>query len=261
MENRQKNYSVKQLATLSGVSVRTLHYYDEIGLLTPLERTEAGYRFYSETELLKLQQILFYKELDIPLKEIIEILNDPEFNLVHALEQHKVTLQTRKNKVEDLLVTINKTIDHLKQKTFMKPEELYEGLPKETAEAYRKEAVESFGKEAVEKSEKALLKMSKDEFKALGREQQEIGDALFELMKTEKPESDEVQKLIARHYVVIRKCWGTHGSSDKQALPYAGLGELYVSDERYTMKDGIPQPEYALFLSKAMKYYSETKLG
>lgn len=79
-----KEYSVKGLSKIAGVSVRTLHHYDKIGLLKPAIRTEARYRLYGENELLKLQQILFYKELDFSLNEIINILNDPDFDLMKA---------------------------------------------------------------------------------------------------------------------------------------------------------------------------------
>lgn len=257
-----KQYTVNQLAKLSGVSVRTLHHYDEIGLLTPSIRTEARYRLYGENELLRLQQIFFYREMDIPLKEIAEILDDPEFNLVQALEQHKQVLQQRKEQVETLLITIDKTIQHLKNKKIMvTPEELYEGLPKETAEAYRKEAVEKYGKESVEQSEKALLNFTKEEFRALGQEQKEISDGIFALMKTESPQSKKVQELIARHYVVTRKFWGTHGSANPQAQQYAGLGQLYVNDERFTMVNDQPQPEYARFMCAAMEHYAATALN
>ena len=80
-------YTVGQLARTAGVSVRTLHHYDHIGLLVPLSRTEAGYRLYKEQDLLRLQQILFFKELDLPLSEIRDILDDPEFDPVEALER------------------------------------------------------------------------------------------------------------------------------------------------------------------------------
>ena len=90
------NYSVKKLSQLAGVSVRTLHLYDKMGLLKPSVRTEARYRLYGEKELLRLQQILFYRELDIPLKDIQTILDDPEFDLLKALEAHKKALLARK---------------------------------------------------------------------------------------------------------------------------------------------------------------------
>src|SRR5688500_17485670 len=90
-----ERYSVKRLAALAGVSVRTLHLYDEIGLLKPSIRTEKKYRLYGRAELLRLQQILFYKEMDIPLKEIADILDDPQFDLLTALENHKKALKQK----------------------------------------------------------------------------------------------------------------------------------------------------------------------
>lgn len=253
-------YSVQKMAKLAGVSVRTLHLYDQIGLLKPSIRTEARYRLYGEKELLRLQQILFYKELDFPLKEIQTILDNPDFDLVEALLSHKVSLQARQNRISTLLETIDKTVNHLKTGTIMlKPEELYDGLAKETAEAYRTEASKKYGSEVVEHSEKALGKMTKEQFEALKAELKENANALFAL-KDEDPTNAQVQKLIARHYEMIRILWGTSGSGDKQAEAYKGLGQLYVNDERFTMIDGQPQPEYALFLSKSMAYFADNHL-
>lgn len=253
-------YSVQKMAKLAGVSIRTLHLYDQIGLLKPSIRTEARYRLYGEKELLRLQQILFYKELDFPLKEIQAILDNPDFDLVEALLNHKVSLEVRKDKINTLLETIDKTVNHLKTGTIMlKPEELYEGLAKETAEAYRTEASKKYGKEVVERSEKALGKLTKEQFEALKVELKENASALFTL-KDQDPTHMQVQKLIARHYEIIRIFWGTSGSSDKQAEAYKGLGQLYVNDERFTLIEGQSQPEYALFLSKAMAYFADNHL-
>lgn len=256
-----KKYSVNELSELAGISVRTLHYYDQIGLLKPLIRTEAKYRFYGKEELLRLQQILFYKELDFPLKEIIEIMNEPEFDLIVALSNHKVALKARQNRIKLLIDTIDKTIhNQLKnKKTMLTPEELYAGLSKETATAYRTEAAEKYGKTTVETAEKSLRKMSKAQLMELRGEQEEITKALF-AVKNEYVESDRVQELIARHYQITRKFWGTHGTSDSQAQQYKGLGELYVNDERFTVIDGNPQPEFAQFLSRAMTYFVKYKL-
>ncbi|WP_310587847.1 MerR family transcriptional regulator [Emticicia agri] len=254
------SYSVQKMAKIAGVSIRTLHLYDQIGLLKPSIRTEARYRMYGEKELLRLQQILFYKELDFPLKEIQGILDNPAFDLVEALLSHKVSLQARKDRISTLLETIDKTVNHLKTGTIMlKPEELYAGMAKETAEAYRAEASEKYGKEVVERSEKALGSMSKEQFEVLKSDLKENASALAAL-KNEDPANESVQKLIARHYEIIRIFWGTFGSADKQADAYKGLGQLYVNDERFTMVDGTPQPEYALFLSKAMAHFADTQL-
>lgn len=254
------DYSVQKMAKLAGVSVRTLHLYDQIGLLKPSIRTEAGYRLYGKKELLRMQQILFYKELDFPLKEIQLILDSSDFNLIDALLSHKESLKARAERITILLETIDRTVNHLKTGTIMlKPEELYEGLAKETAEAYRAGASAKYGTEVVEHAENALRKMNKQQFESLKSELKENANALFAL-KGENPESAEVQKLIARHYEIIRIFWGTSGSDDRQAEAYKGLGELYVNDERFTMVDGSPQPEYALFLSKAMAYFADNSL-
>ena len=142
----------------------------------------------------------------------------------------------------------------------LKPEELYEGLAKETAEAYRAEASKKYGSEAVEQSEKALGKLTKEQFETLKGELKDNADAMFALKDTD-PTSEQVQKQIARHYEIIRIFWGTSGSGDKQAEAYKGLGQLYVNDERFTLVEGKPQPEYALFLSKAMAYFADNHLN
>lgn len=254
-----EKYSVKKLSKLAGISARTLHYYDQIGLLKPLIRTEAMYRFYGKKELLRLQQILFYKELDFSLKEICEIMDNPEFDLLVALSNHKVELKKRQNRIETLIDTIDKTIFNKNKKTMLKPEELYVGLSKETAETYRAEAIKKYGKEAVMTSEKSLLKLTKEQIVDLREEQLEITNQLFSLMD-ESYESEKVQSVIAKHYVVTRKFWGTHNSTDSQSEQYSGLGKLFTTDERFTEIDGNPQPEFAKFMNYAMSYFAKNNL-
>lgn len=254
-----ERYSVKQLSRLAGVSVRTLHLYDQIGLLKPAIRTEARYRLYGREQLLRLQQILLYKELDFSLHEIGRILDKPGFDKLKALEQHKTALEARRNRLSTLLQTLDKTISHVKNNTMLTPEELYEGLPKETAEAYRNEAAAKYGADALATSENYLRQLSKADFARLKEESKEIASTLF-AMRQQDPESEPVQKLIARHYTIIRQFWGTANSADPQAEAYEGLGQLYVSDERFTLVDGQAQPEYALFMSKAMRYFAKNSL-
>lgn len=254
-----KQYSVKQLAKLAGVSVRTLHVYDQIGLLKPAIRTEARYRMYGEAELLRLQQILFYKELDFSLQAILDILNDPHFDLIQALESHKLALRSRQERIQTLMATIDTTIHRLKTKQMLSHEELYEGLPKETASTYRNEAITKYGAETVETSEKHLRSLGKEGFQQLKAEMEDIASKLIALMQ-EDPHNAVVQQQIARHYHNIRGFWGTVQSPDLQAEAYAGLGDLYVADERFTLVDGKANPEYAQFLQKAMRYFADTQL-
>ena len=141
-------YSVGKLAKMAGVSVRTLHHYDRIGLLRPSSRTEVGYRRYGEKELLRLQQILFFKELSLSLDEIRDILDDPGFDLVAALHQHRALLQQRAARLSRLLETVDKTIRRLTEDTMtMTDEELYAGFTPEQRERYPREAREKYGRQ------------------------------------------------------------------------------------------------------------------
>src|SRR5215470_5707729 len=105
-------YTVKQVARMSGVSVRTLHFYDEVGLLKPAYVGANGYRFYEEPQLLTLQQILFYRELGFELKQIKQILTRPEFDKIAALKEHREVLGEKAARTQTLLATIDKTIQH-----------------------------------------------------------------------------------------------------------------------------------------------------
>jgi DNA-binding transcriptional MerR regulator len=255
----RRYYSVKQLADLAAVSVRTLHLYDEMGLLKPSTRTETGYRKYGEGELLRLQQILFYKLLDIPLQEIGNILDDPDFNVIEALKSHKSELQKRQSRLTVLLSTIDKTISQLNEDNMLRHEDLYEGLPKETADEYRQGAIKEYGADELQRSEDHLKKMTKEQLAALKKQLVDVSASLAGMMN-EDPKSEKVQKLIAIHYAVIREFWGTTGLVDKQAEAYKGLGELYVQDERFARVEGKANGEYAKFLREAMGWWAEREL-
>ncbi|MCD6049103.1 MAG: skgA-A [Verrucomicrobia bacterium] len=121
-------YTVKQVAAMSGVSVRTLHFYDETGLLKPARLGANGYRFYEEPQLLTLQQILFYRELGFELKQIKEILGHADFERIAALQSHRQVLQKNLTRTRILLDTIDKTIRHLEGTQKMKSEEMFVGF-------------------------------------------------------------------------------------------------------------------------------------
>jgi DNA-binding transcriptional MerR regulator/quercetin dioxygenase-like cupin family protein len=121
-------YTVKQVAALSGVSVRTLHFYDETGLLKPAYVGTNGYRFYEEPQLLTLQQILFYRELGLELKQIKQVLGRAEFERVAALQSHRQVLEEKVTRTRSLLGTIDKTIAHLKGRKKMTTEEMFVGF-------------------------------------------------------------------------------------------------------------------------------------
>jgi len=242
---------------MAGVSVRTLHYYDQTGLLKPSVRTEAGYRLYGEKELLRLQQILFYKELDFPLQEIHDILDDPDFDLIMALKKHKQAIKDRRNRLGVLMTTIDKTILTLKgERHMLTNDELYAGFPKEKAEAYRKEAIDKYGAETIEKSEAKLRKMSKEDIAALKKESEDIIYAINGLI-TLDPTDVQVQKQVARHYENTLKWWGGAVPDDKIAEAYTGLANLYVEDDRFYASEGA---DFKRFLNQAMLHFVESTL-
>src|SRR3990167_2633575 len=135
-------YTVNKLAKLSGVSARTLHFYDEIGLLKPAYVGENNYRYYEEEQLLMLQQILFYRELGMPLSEIQGIINSDNFDKIEALQSHKKILEQGLDRSQQMIKTIDKTISHLRGKEKMKDEELYYGFDSEKQKEHEKYLVD-----------------------------------------------------------------------------------------------------------------------
>src|SRR5688572_8348987 len=129
-------YTVNKLAKLSGISVRTLHFYDETGLLKPAYYGDNNYRYYEEEQLLMLQQILFYRELGMPLSEIQRIISSDDFNKIDALQSHKTILEQGLNRSQQMIKTIDKTISHLRGKEKMKLEEIFHGFNDEKQKLY-----------------------------------------------------------------------------------------------------------------------------
>jgi DNA-binding transcriptional MerR regulator len=242
-----RRFSVNELATLAGVSVRTLHHYDEIGLLEPATRTESKYRYYGEPELLRLQQILFYKELGLPLAQVKDILDDVSFDTEQALRSHKQELLNRRDRVNELLRTIDKTISHLKTKK-MKFEDMYKGFSKEQAEAYEKEAKERWGTTIVEESKQRVLKMGKEGLDALRREGDAINNELCLVMHL-SPEDEKVQQLVKRHFNMTNKFYTVTREI------YQGLGEMYVADERFKQNYEKYKEGLAEFLRDAIHVF------
>ena len=246
------NYSVRQLARLSGVSVRTLHYYDQIGLLAPAHRTIKGYRKYAEPDLLRLQQILFFRALDFPLKQIKKLMDDPGFDSVKALMDHRAALGNRIHHLQRLIVTVDKTIDKLTNKETMKDDELYEGFTREQRESYRTEAVDRWGEQEVIESEEKLRKLGKQGLKNLKQEGAEINQRLASWMHL-SPDDDRVQQTIDLHF----KHLNAFRTIDMEA--YKCLGELYVTDERFKAHYDQVKEGLASFLKEAIQIYIRDK--
>ncbi|MCW3463774.1 MerR family transcriptional regulator [Chitinophaga nivalis] len=250
------NYSVKKLSQLAGVSVRTLHLYDKIDLLKPAVRTGAGYRLYGEKELLRLQQILFYRELDFPLKDICTILDDPAFDLMQALEGHKVALLARQERIHTLIGTIEKTLVTLKNNTMLQVADLYEGLPQEKVAACRTAAISQWGTDTILGVEDTLRSLGKEEITTMQTALNDITSQLTALVGD--PANAVVQACIARRYEIITRLTG--GKTEPGKLAYfRKLGELYADGKEHVTADGLPNQQVAIFIKEATDYYLKNK--
>jgi DNA-binding transcriptional MerR regulator len=218
--------------------------------LKPPARTKAGYRLYGEPELLRLQQILFFKELEMPLDEVRHILDDPGFDQVAALEHHRQMLHRRMERLARLLKTIDRTIERLTEEDMaLTDEELYEGFTTEQIERYKREAREKYGHIVVEESERRVKKMSHAQWQAVGAEGEAVTTALA-VLTTRDPGDREVQELIARHHAWIENFYPC--SADR----YRGLAQLYVEHPEFRAFYEKHRPGLADFMSAAMDHYA-----
>jgi DNA-binding transcriptional MerR regulator len=247
------SYTVQKLATLAGISVRTLHYYDQVGLLKPSRVENNGYRYYEERELLKLQQILFFRELDFPLDEIRRILSSQSFDMRDALRDQRKLIELKKNRLNKLVKTIDKTIKKINKEITMDDKELYGNFSKEEMEKYTEEARQKWGDTtAFKQSEVRVKKMGKDGLKKV---LEIAGKLTVEIAKTMKagldPKSTEVQKLIAQHYDGLRAFY------EPNLELYRGLASMYVADERFKANYENVAPGLAQFMHDAMITYCD----
>ncbi|MBE1553059.1 MerR family transcriptional regulator [Sporosarcina limicola] len=236
---------VKEVSKLTGVSVRTLHHYDEIGLLVPDDSTEAGYRIYSDENLATLQQILFFRELGFTLAKIKELLTSPTFNRQEAFEMQRTMLLEKRKQLDSMINTIEKTIQHGKGEYTMTNKEKFTGFDF-SKNPYENEARERWGDKAVNQSNKKMLGFGEGM-------QDEMNRIYFKLAELRhlSPESDEAQEAIGEWYVFLNKI----GNYSLEA--FKGLGEMYVADERFTRSIDEFGEGLAVFMKGAMGVYTK----
>ncbi|MBA2649616.1 MAG: MerR family transcriptional regulator [Legionella sp.] len=250
------SYTVKQLAKLSGVSSRTLRFYDEINLLKPGYYGENNYRYYEEEQLLMLQQILFYRELGFRLSDIQRIINNDDFNTIEALESHKNILKQDLNRKENLIKTIDKTIARIRGNTKMKDEELYYGFDSKKQKQHEKYLVEKgiLTQEFLNECNAKVKNWSDKEKNVFIHDIERIMNAL--IMAIDKkllPSSEEVQNLLHEHYIWLKRTWTPTKES------YTGLIQLYQTPEFRKFYDDR-HPELFKFMINAMQIYANEKL-
>ena len=241
-------FTVKQLSKMAGITRRTLHYYDEIGLLKPTRVGANGYRYYGEEALLRLQQILLYRELDMPLDDIQKIMGRPGFDVVSALESHRGELSKRIAHLERVIRTVEQTINHLEGRQEMSHKQLFEAFSEEQQAEYEKEAMQMYDPAIVQASVKRWKSYTQDEKQRILDE----GGAVYQDMVLAMPKgasSAEAQSCVERWRRHMEYFWTPN---DEQLL---GLVDGYNNDPRFKANFDKIDPGLAEFMRQAVQVY------
>lgn len=245
------DYTVKKVSQLSGVSVRTLHFYEEIALLKPAYHGSNGYRYYTEKELLQLQQILFFKELGFSLKEIQNVMRKSGFQKLEALHSHKQVIGREITRLKKLLSTIDKTICHLEGKKKMENKDFFEGFV--TTVKFTGLSDEETVLKSIKHPERLLSKASMDKIDS------EMADFYSEVGKHIKnglePCNEKVQQLISKHYAY------TEQFHNLTSEVYTALANLYKEHPAFRKQLDRFDSELAEFMSSAMKSYVQKQMS
>ena len=241
-------FTVKQLSKLAGVTPRTLHHYDEIGLLKPSRVGDNGYRYYGDESLLRLQQILFYRELDIPLDEIKKIMGRRDFDVLGALQSHKDALKKQVTRLNRLINTVDNTINHLKGNTIMSDKAYFEGFSEAEQERYAAEAEQLYDAESVRESQRKWKSYSVAKKESIMAEGKAIYTSLIDAMP-KGADSRDVQDLIERWRKHMEYFWNPNVD---QLL---ALANGYNDDPRFKANFAKMHPQLAEFMRKAVEIY------
>ncbi len=249
-----KYYTVKQLADLAGVSRRTLHHYDDIGLLKPAGHGENRYRYYNNEGLLRLQQILFYRELGLNLAEIQDILDQPDFDVLLALEEHKDELEKRIHRLNQLISTVDKTILHVKGEKKMSENEIFGGFSEKQQEEYAQQARERWDPELVDQSMKLWKSYSPEKKQQVLDEGQAVYVDILKYMNAGKsPGSQEVQACLVRWHQHMRYFY------EPSWAILRGLGQGYANSSDFRATFEKMHPDLPDFLNEAIRIYTDGK--
>ncbi|MGA6220749.1 MerR family transcriptional regulator [Streptomyces umbrinus] len=237
------SYSVGQVAGFAGVTVRTLHHYDEIGLLVPSERSHAGHRRYGDEDLDRLQQILFYRELGFPLDEVAALLDAPETDpRAHLRRQHEL-LTVRIEKLQKMAAAVEHAMEARTMGINLTPEEKFEVFGDKDPEEHAEEAERRWGgTEAYAESQRRAARYTKDDWKRMQAEVASWGERYDTLMEAGEPATGERAMDMAEEHRQHISQWFYDCSYEI----HRGLGEMYVSDERFkefydSMRPGLAE--------------------
>jgi MerR family transcriptional regulator, thiopeptide resistance regulator len=241
-------FTVGDLSRLTGVTVRALHHYDEIGLVKPSQRSAAGYRLYGDRDVLRLQQVLVLRELGVPLDEIGAAL-DGAADRAALLRGHRVALVEKRGRIDAMVAAIDAALRVLEGELEMQPEDFKQLFDGFDPSVYEEEVRQRWGNtEAYKESTRRTKQYGRAEWEAIGREAGEINTRLRDLMLQGAPSSDPaVQTAVEDHRLHIGR-WYYPCSKEM----HHGLGEMYVADPRFTENLDKVAPGFARFLRDAI---------
>ncbi len=242
-------YSIQALGRMTGVSGRTLRYYDEIGLLKPLRTNSAGYRIYGPKEVKRLQSILFYRDFGLELKTIGALLHLPEVERQAVLFAHLSSLHAERKRLDQLIAELETWLEG--EQDMSKFETKKKKRMEEQEARYGAEARERYGAEAVERSRAKMEEMPETLFEAMCRIADEINGRLERAVQAGlAPDSEEGQAIAALHRQWLDFSWPTYSPE-----AHVGLAEMYAEDERFTAYYDGKVPGCAAFLRDAIRAY------
>jgi DNA-binding transcriptional MerR regulator len=242
-------HTVGKVADLAGVTVRTLHHYDEIGLLSPSERSSTGYRRYDDRDLERLQQILYYRELGFSLEEIATILDDPKSDSVAHLRRQHELLTERIKRMQDMVNAIEFAMEAQKMGISLTPEERFEVFGDFNPDDHAEEVEQRWGDtDAYRESSRRTSRYTKDDWQRNKAESKDWARRLVDVMASGRPaESSEAKQLAEEHRQHISR-WFYECSYEI----HTGLADMYLADERFTATYENIQPGLAQYLHDAI---------
>ena len=243
------SYTVGKVARLAGVTVRALHHYDEIGLLSPSDRSGAGYRRYDDSDLERLQQIMYYRELEFPLEEIAEILNDPAADPASHLRRQHELLSERVAKLQKMLNAIEFAMEANKVGINLTPQERFEVFGDFNPDDYAEEVQERWGdSDAYQESARRASRYTKADWQAIKEQGQDWGRRIVAVMESgAAADSPQAKELAEEHRQHISQ-WFYECSYEIQT----GLAEMYLADERFMATYEAIKPGLTVFLHDAI---------
>ncbi|RMF42393.1 MAG: MerR family transcriptional regulator [Anaerolineae bacterium] len=245
-----KYYTIREVARMSGITTRTLRYYHQIGLLTPAATDSRGQRLYDRANLLRLQQILFFRELEFPLQQIRAILETPDFDIQAALRAHKEAIQQRVERLNTLIATLERTIASIQGARDMPDNDLFTGFDEKK---YAEEARQRWGNDpAYAESQRRWKTYTPEEKRAIQKEGQRLMESMAGSPEA-APDSPEVQQAVEAYHAYIQRYF--YPCSLERLR---GLSQMWVHDPRFQEVFERLRPGAAEFVRQAVAVYCNT---